>query len=246
MFEQRHVEERHVEESATQGAGDSPEVQAQHWEGWTRKRKIGRKRVTRSITAAVVRNLTDAWWFSAQKLGLNFNRFVTFRPHDVDQLNPEQRGALWHVMLNKLSQFARDHGFECVLVWSRESKPGSGAGEHLHVLMHVPPQLFSRFHQVVTDWLPHPDEIKIKPADYQTRNLSPGKRGTVLRYVTKNSPQAAWGTDRMYQKGGPILGKRAGCSRNVDARARAAWEARQAIRRDLGITGRVSSSAATA
>jgi hypothetical protein len=69
---------------------------------------------------------------------------------------------------------------------------------------------------------------------------SKGIRRSAITYITKNSPQAAHGTDRDYRKGGPILGKRVGCSRNIDATARARHkaqeDARRAIHRDLGIT----------
>ncbi len=104
------------------------------WETWTRKRKIGRLKESRSIPARTVSNLTNAWYFAAQGLGLNFNLFVTVRPKDIDSLTPRQRITRWEEIRNKIAQFARDHGYECVLIWARESDPGTGRNEHLHVL----------------------------------------------------------------------------------------------------------------
>jgi hypothetical protein len=204
------------------------------WEGWHRRRKIGHRKVSRSLSAEVVANLTEAWYFAA-RLGLNCNQFVTVRPHDINDLTPLERQVFWQDILNKIAQFARDHDFEGVLIWSRESDPGTGANEHLHVLTHVPPKLVRRFRKTASGWFAKAAEIDIKPATYRTRWTASGKQRSAIGYLTKNSPQAAYGRPREYRKGGPILGKRAGCSRNIDASARAAWEARRAIRREFGI-----------
>lgn len=218
--------------NAEEGAGSST---TETWQGWQRKRKIGRRKVSRSLSADVVANLTKAWYFAAQSLGLNCNILATVRPHDIDNLTPLERIALWHDILNKIAQFARDHDFECVHIWSRESDPDTGTNEHLHVLTHIPPKLIRRFRATASGWFARPAEIDIRPANYRIRRTPSGKQRSAIGYLTKNSPQAAYGRPREYRKGGPILGKRAGCSRNIDARARAAWEARRAIQREFGI-----------
>jgi hypothetical protein len=213
---------------------------ADTWKNWTKKRKIGRLKVTRSIEAKTVWNLTAAWYFAAQTLGLNFNLFVTIRPADIDNLTPLERITYWQRILNKIAQFARDHGYECVLIWSRESDRGTGTNEHLHVLTHIPRGLRAAFERNAAGWYGDAVEIDTRPATYRVRWTRKGARRSAITYITKNSPKAAHGTDRDYRLGGPILGKRVGCSRNIDAAARASHQAREdarrAIHRDLGIT----------
>lgn len=212
---------------------------ANPWSTWTKKRKIGRLKVSRSIDAPTVWNLTDAWLFAAQALGLNFNTFVTVRPKDIDALTPPERIKYWQKILNKIGQFARDHGYECVLIWSRESDPGSGRNEHLHALTHIPRGLRATFQRNAKGWYGDDAEVDVRPANYRVRWTRRGKQRDAIGYITKNSPQAAYGRPREYRKGGPILGKRAGCYRNIDAPARASHQARldarRAIHRDLGI-----------
>ena len=223
-------------EVGEEGAGSST---TETWERWQRKRKIGRRKVSRSLPAKVVANLTEAWYFAA-RVGLNCNQFVTIRPLDSNGLTPPECQVRWQDILNKIAQFARDHDFEGVLIWSRESDPGTGANEHLHVLTHIPPKLIRRFRETASGWFAKAGEINIRHADYRIRWTASGKQRSAIGYITKNSPQAAHGTDRDYRKGGPILGKRVGCSRNIDATARARHkaqeDARRAIHRDLGIT----------
>jgi hypothetical protein len=191
------------------------------WEGWHRRRKVGRKKVSRSLSKAVVSNLTEAWYFASQALGLDFNLFVTVRPLDIDSFTPAERIERWWWFREKVAQYARDHGFESVQIWSRESDRGTGAGEHLHLLIHVPPGLAQHFTTTASRWLAEDRrEIDLKRANYTPRWTPRGKRRDMIGYITKNSPQAAFGTRREYRKGGPILGKRAGCSRNIDERAR--------------------------
>jgi hypothetical protein len=190
------------------------------WEGWHRRRKVGRKKVSRSLSAEVVWNLRKAWYFAAQALGLDFNLFVTVRPIDIDSYTPAERIERWWWFREKVAQYARDHGFEGVQIWSRESDPG-GAGEHLHLLTHIPPDLVRHFMRTASGWLLEDRrEIDLKRANYTIRWTPRGKARSMIGYITKNSPQAAFGTRREYRKGGPILGKRAGCSRNIDERAR--------------------------
>jgi hypothetical protein len=217
-----------VEESAGSSTTET-------WKGWYRKRKIGRRKVSRSLSAEVVANLTEAWYFAAQSLGLNCNLFVTVRPHDINDLTPLQRQERWQDVQNKIAQFARDHDSESVYIWCRESDPVAGTNEHLHMLTHIPTKLIGLFKDNASGWFAKAAEIDIRRADYRVCWTASGKQRSAIGYLTKNSPQAAYGRPREYRKGGPILGKRAGCSRNIDVSARAAWEARRAIQREFGI-----------
>jgi hypothetical protein len=100
---------------------------------WTEKRKIGRKKVGRSIAGRQVKAIDEAWWF-ARAIGLPLNRFLSIRPHGIDGVLAEDRSNLWSRYRNKLAQFARDNGFVFACIWSRESElvTGNKAGDLSH------------------------------------------------------------------------------------------------------------------
>ncbi|QDM15469.1 hypothetical protein [Tardiphaga sp. vice278] len=187
-------------------------------------------KVVRSITGRQVKAIEAAWWL-ARGIDLPLNRFLSIRPHGIDDIRPEDRSALWSRYRNRLAQFARDNRFEFACVWSRESQPGTGNNEHLHVVMHVPPKLQKPFEAMVDRWSRALDDekgksggggsnstpIDCRPATYRTSRNASGKKKNVITYLTKNSPQAAFTKERMLQKGGPVVGKRVGMTRNLDA-----------------------------
>lgn len=202
------------------------------YSNWTTKRRMGRRKVTKSIAARDVNQIEAAWHF-ARLVGMPLNRLITFCPRNIDSQMPEQRINTWTRWRNRLAQFARDNNFEFKCIWTRESQRGTGTNEHMHVLMHVPPKLLLKFDEVVRGWPDHPEEIDCRPASYRTKTTSSGKRTNVMTYVTKNSPQAAYTGTRIYQPGGPILGKRFGMSRNLAAPARSRAEVRNVLRREF-------------
>ena len=189
---------------------------------WTKKRKIGNKRISKSIKAKAVKEVENSAFF-ARRIGLELNLLMTIRHHDIDSLSPEERNIRRERDLNRIKQYARDNVFTTAFVWSRESDRGTGDGEHLHILIHVPSALRQNFMNVVIKWS---SDVHIRDADYKCHELRSGKMGSGLRYILKNSPQAAWKTSRAKALGGPILGKRCGSSRNIDVKARELYHAR--------------------
>ena len=213
---------------------DAPPPKADRFANWTKKAKIGRRKITRSLGMPAVRDLKSAW-HHARTIGGPVNRFITFRPHDIDDQNPEQRIATWTIWRNKLAQFARDHRFDFTSLWTRESERHTGRHEHLHVLMHVPQPLQRRFDKLVESWCSATDEIDVRACTYRTTRNQKGGEKSVLTYISKNSPQAGRYLHRTIQLGGPIFGKRYGLSTNLTARARARHEVVGGLRRDLGL-----------
>lgn len=212
----------------------APAPKSDKFTNWIRKTKIGRRRITRALGLPAVRDLTSAW-HHARAIGQPVNRFITFRPHDIDDQNPEQRIVTWTTWRNRLAQFARDHGFDFTCLWTRESERHTGRHEHLHVLMHVPRDQQRRFDNLVGTWCDGTDEIDVRGCTYRiTRNQKGGDK-SVLSYISKNSPQAGRYLNRTIQLGGPIFGKRYGLSTNLTARARARHEVVGGLRRDLGL-----------
>jgi hypothetical protein len=95
--------------------------------------------------------------------------------------------------------------------------------------MHVPPKLHDQFDAMIDRWSRALDDeggsggggsnfaaIDCRPSTYRTGRSSSGKKRNVITYITKNSPQAAFTKERSFQKGGPIVGKRCGMTRNLD------------------------------
>jgi hypothetical protein len=201
-------------------------------DAWTKKRKIGRQKVSKSISGRDVKNMESAWHF-AREIGKPLNRFITFRPCDINVQTLKQRIGTWTKWRNRLAQFARDNNFEFTCLWTRESERKTGKNEHLHILMHVPAGRLKRFDALVKQWPGDPQEIDCRPSTYQTQITPSGKQKNVLTYVTKNSPQAAYTGRRFYQAGGPILGKRCGTSRNLSPQTRACANVRGILMRDL-------------
>lgn len=178
----------------------------------TRKKKSPSKSTTKSIPAKVVKEIESSNDF-ARIIGLDLNQFVTIVHEDIDTLDPEAKKKRHEADLNRLKQYARDNNFDTAFVWSRESERQTGNREHLHVRIHIPPEFQNSFKRVVERW---PADVDIRKASYTKRLLPSGKTKSDIGYLLKNSPQAAWGTSRMFQLGGPIVGKRCGCSRNIN------------------------------
>ncbi|MEK9280687.1 hypothetical protein MTR72_13680 [Bradyrhizobium sp. ISRA442] len=199
---------------------------------WTKKTKIGRRSITRQLTLRQVRDLKSAW-HHAKTVGQPVNRFITFRPHDINDQDAEQRIDTWWRWRNKLAQFARDNDFDFTCLWTRESERHTGKNEHLHVLMHVPRSLQKRFDRVVEAWCDGTDEIDVRGCTYQIRRNERGGEESVLTYIAKNSPQANRFLNHTVQYGGPIFGKRYGLSSNLTAKARARAAVAGGLRQDL-------------
>lgn len=203
------------------------------WNGWQKKRSIGRRKVSKSLSAEQVNHMWKAWHF-AQQIEAPFNRFVTVRPRIINDLSPAQRIGHFEGVRNKLAQFARDNRFDHFIVWSRESARNTGEDEHLHALVHVPKWLLDRFDDTGGGWYGDPQEIDIREATYTIERQPSGRMHSAITYLTKNAPAVARHRNYTYRLGGPILGKRAGWSRNVSPKAQARHEARHLIRGEFG------------
>ena len=149
-----------------------------------------------------------------------------------DQLPELARCSLFAKLHNKLGGYAREQGFSpAYFVWSREISP-DGAGEHMHVLIHIPTRLHDHFARTVGGWLPErsPDgdyltAVDVRPANQRTKLTDQGKRYNAIGYVCKQMTSNAWwkrGMNRV--AGGSILGKRGGFTVNLGKKAIAAWK----------------------
>jgi hypothetical protein len=138
---------------------------------------------------------------------------VTIRP--FEELDNTTSCKLAASIRNKLGVFARQHRFPFLAAWARECDP-NGTGEHIHVLMHVPPRKFDKLERMVIGWFPAPGAADVSRRDQKVFVTSNGKQKSAIGYITKQMlPQACWRRPRIRRAGGPILGKRGGVTRNI-------------------------------
>ena len=183
------------------------------------------RRLTKGLDRNAVVDLNDAW-HHARKIGRPLNMLVTLRPLDIDDIASGDRTLVWKRLLNKLGAYARYRGFPpFTAAWARESNP-DGSGEHLHVLMHVPLKHREHFKLTVYGWYHGAGEIDVRVAHQMTNFTADGRRKNAISYITKQMmPQAWYRRNLIRRRGGPILGKRAGCTTNIGFKARALWQA---------------------
>src|SRR5262249_26976601 len=92
----------------------------------------------------------------------------------------------------------------------------NGTGEHIHILMHVPPRKFGKLERTVMGWFPEPGAADVSRRDQKVFVTANGKQKSAIGYITKQMlPQACWRRPRIRRAGGPILGKRGGVTRNI-------------------------------
>lgn len=176
-------------------------------------------------------NVHAAAWF-AREIGLPLNRHTTIhweRGGVADAL-----AATMH-FLGLAKAWARSRGAGFAYVWVREAGPDKG--EHVHILLRVPPDLADDFRRRQRGWLKacgaawrkgvvrserigfslrHADQTGYSGKTYEA-NL-----GEVLDYILKGAGRVVrkrLGLMRCEQ-GGLIVGKRCGTSVNLGASAR--------------------------
>jgi len=183
---------------------------------------MNRRKTTKGLNKEQVKELNEAW-YHAKRLNLPLNLLVTFGQTDIGDMTGSERCKLFAALRNRLGVYARQHNFRPTFVWSREINR-DGTGEHMHVLIHVPPNRRHHFEDTVAGWLPEPGAVDVRTASYQTRSTASGKRRDAISYISKQmTPQAWYKRDQTRKAGGPVLGKRGGVSANLTRKAIAAW-----------------------
>jgi hypothetical protein len=138
---------------------------------------------------------------------------ITIRP--FEEYDATKFCTLAASIRNKLGVYARQHGFPFVAAWTRECNP-DGTGEHVHVLMHVPPRHFADLEETVLRWHPEPGAAGVRHAHQNVVVTETGIRMSAIGYIAKQMTPQAWYKRGLNRKaGGPILGKRGGVTRNI-------------------------------
>jgi hypothetical protein len=178
-------------------------------------------------------NVHAAAWF-ARQIGLPLNRHTTIHWERGGVADP--LAATTH-FLGLVTAWARSRGAGFAYVWVRETGPDKG--EHVHILLRVPPDLAEDFKRRQRGWLKacgaawrkgvvHSERIgfSLRHADqtgYSGETYA-ANLGEVLDYILKGAGETArrrLGLRRR-QFGGVVTGKRCGTSENIGRAAREA------------------------
>jgi len=177
--------------------------------------------------------LSEATAF-ALVIGLGFNRFVTIHWESGRVTDDLAATARW---LKLAGDWIRSRGGQFAFIWVRETGPDKGA--HVHILMHVPPDLADSFDRRQRGWQQACGALwkaKVRYSRPIGRNLLHYSSGWIdgqaydlnlaetLDYVLKGADDAARQSlgIRRKEPGGEVVGKRCGVSQNIgpDARRR--------------------------
>ena len=190
-----------------------------------------RDRQTSALSLAAVARVLDAATF-AGSIGLGFNRFLTIHWAAAGVSDDLAATARW---LKLAGDWIRLHGGQVAYVWIRETGPGKGA--HVHILLHLPPNLADGFNRRQRGWMTACGaawKAGVRFSRPIGRNLNHYARGEidgrsydanlaeVPDYVLKGATDTArerLGIDRQ-EPGGVIVGKRCGVSQNIGPEAR--------------------------
>lgn len=187
---------------------------------------LASKRVTRStksLSEHQANGVIEAA-LHARRIGLPFNRHITIR---LERAGIPDRGAVTAIrrFLTRLRDWLRKQGLRTAYAWARESGPVIGS--HVHILVHIPDgvSLGRRSRR----WIEAVSGAPYCAGTIRTRRISQSaydaNLAAVVGYLCKGaSAEAAdaLGLDRR-KAGGRIIGKRAGWSENVGAKARRRW-----------------------
>lgn len=188
-------------------------------------------RQSSALSLAAAAGLIDATAF-ALSVGLGFNRFVTIHWAAGGVSDDLAATARW---LKLAGDWIRSCGGQFAYIWIRETGPAKGA--HVHILLHLPPDLAAGFNRRQRGWQTACGARwsgKVRYSRPIGRNLRHYAMGEIdgqsyeanlaetLDYVLKGADDAA--RERLCivhsEPGGVIVGKRCGVSQNIGPEAR--------------------------
>lgn len=190
-----------------------------------------RDRASSALSLAAAAGLIDAATF-ALSAGLGLNRFVTLHWAAGGVTDDLAATARW---LKLVGDWIRACGGRFAYVWVRETGPQKGA--HVHILLHLPPDLAAGFNRRQRGWQTSSGarwKARVRYSRPIGRNLRHYALGEVdgqsyeanlaetLDYVLKGGDDTA--RERLgivrSEPGGVIVGKRCGVSQNIGPDAR--------------------------
>lgn len=200
-----------------------------------RKRQVGRA----GHQYISIEQLGNVWagFGHSTRIGLRPN--ATFDIHfDKGGLHDPLRHGLpcLKAFLKSSRQWVERKGHQTCCIWAMENRgDGLGYGVHAHVIMHIPPTLNRRFHELRKGWQARAglNVTRSGVVNYEPLPTFTSAKGK-LKYMSKDLDPRWWSLfkditgrvhldDRGKPSDQPILGKKCGVSRNIDARARGSY-----------------------
>lgn len=196
------------------------------------RQRLSRDRVSHSLSESQAQNIIDAAHFAAT-MAKPLNRFTTIHWQQAGVTTNIQGATLRFLKL--AADWLRLRGETLAYIWVRES--GDGKGEHVHILLHVPPYLGRAFSSRQRGWLKacgasfSKGMIFSRPVGRSLSHAFVGIRygepyqdhlDAALNYVLKStSPHAhaRLGLPK-HEPSGVIIGKRCSTSQNIGRAAR--------------------------
>lgn len=192
-----------------------------------------------------IEQLENIWaaFGQACKIGLQPN--ATFDIHfDKGELHDPLKNGLpcLKAFLKSARQWVERRGHKTSYIWTIENRgDGLGHGVHAHVIMHVPPELNRRFHELRRGWASRAELNMIRSGvvNYDPLRTFKSAKGK-LQYMSKDLDPRWWALfedvtgrvhldDRGKPSDQPVMSKKCGVSRNIDAKARNAFQAKQQL-----------------
>lgn len=179
----------------------------------------------------------------ARKSGKPLNTHLTFAPYPGSLPSPKARAVDLNRLLTYLRMWLRRHAnvpLYAVHVWHSDA---TGRNPHVHVFLHCPKRHRDALRQALDGVYPAPRVIDVRDgSDIRKLHQASGYYGSTLDYMMRfQSQQAYWGgskktwrattVDKDGRRRGikaPLLGKRWGCTRNLNRNAVAAYWQHQA------------------
>lgn len=164
----------------------------------------------------------------AFQIGLPLNRFVTVHWESAGVADDMKATAR---LLKLITDWLRTRGRQVAFAWVREN--GHGKGAHVHILLHLPPDLLDAFNRRQRGWL-KACGARWRGGVLKTRSIGRTYRQALgggpdylanlaetVDYVLKGADHRArerFGIRRC-EDGGTVLGKRSGVSQNLGPEA---------------------------
>ena len=196
-----------------------------------------RRRLRQALDHRDVQELVAAELFAEQR-GKKLNTVITIHPKLIDE-QPADIGLWVSWLTNKVRIFCeRDRKFGYFAFWIRESYDGKDR-EHLHIVMYVPKRHKADLEGSLRRWLTgDPRAIKLTEPEYDHKQRDRFDRpvNKALTYLLKQmTTQARFALKaqglnvrrechcrKTHSPVAAVLGRRAGVSRSLNARARRA------------------------
>ncbi len=175
----------------------------------------------------------------AERLGLCPNASLDIHFHRGDLDDPiRNAGASLQAFLKSSRQWIERKGGQTATIWNLENRLSIGSeGIHAHVLLHVPPALMRRWHELRRTWA-RKAGLNISKAGVINFEHLPNLKHAAgkLKYMSKDiHPDAlpifeAGGRthldNRNKPSNAPVYGLKTGVSRNINAKARTSYRHR--------------------